>query len=96
MVQQDSRDAVGEGPVGSFWFGTWTPGRVHRYLWLKLPGGGIVTLPVGLNKPEDGPSWQWDGDEAKPTLHPSVWYLKNSGRADEWHGWIRAGRMVSV
>lgn len=96
MVQQDSRDAVGEGPVGSFWLGTWSPGRVHRYMWLKLPGGGIVTLPVGLSKPEDGPSWQWDGNEAKPTLHPSVWYLKNSGRADEWHGWIRAGRMVSV
>lgn len=93
MVQCLGPDAVRLGHPGCFCI-------VHdedEYLIaMRLPGGGFVRLPIGLNeKPAAEPSWSWDGNRTAPTLQPSVWFMKNSGRADEWHGWIRNGRMES-
>lgn len=95
MVRQPDRAAVDSGPVGSFWF---KPNIIEgvRWLVLKLPSGHVTEIPVGQAKPVEGPSWQWDGNEDKPTLSPSLWHWKNTGRPEEWHGWIRSGRMVSV
>lgn len=36
----------------------------------------------------DGAAWDWDGDEVKPTLSPSVY---NSGLPCKWHGYLRNG-----
>ena len=45
----------------------------------------------------EGPSWQWDGDEERPTLTPSIglgpWA---TDPARGWHGYLRAGRWEGV
>lgn len=75
--------------TGSFYIGTDQNGQ--RQMWFCLPDGnvGCINLrPIVPPNPEH-PSWEWDGNEEKPTLTPSV-HLP--GR---WHGWFRAGRMES-
>lgn len=37
-------------------------------------------------------AWEWNGDEEKPTLHPSV--LQRSGC--RWHGYLRDGVWVDI
>jgi hypothetical protein len=39
------------------------------------------------------PEWEWDGDEKKPALSPSVF---NSGLPCKWHGWLRSGEWTSA
>lgn len=68
-----------------------------RYLYIKLPGGDHsgpdairVTLdPAKSGGPDGAHTWHWDGNEEKPTLNPSLHWV---GR---WHGWLKAGRLVS-
>lgn len=75
-------------PIGAF---GWNPSHLGmRWLVMKLPDGGWCSIPVGPRAPEFlGPVWDWDGNEDRPTVTPSVWV---HGR---WHGFITAGRMVS-
>jgi hypothetical protein len=66
-----------------------------RYFTCMLPNGSTCTIPLrpvpATGRPVNGGhSWEWDGNQEKPTLTPSI----NSVGA--WHGWVRAGRMVSV
>ena len=65
-----------------------------RFFCALLPGGHYVALPLRPVPATDipingGHSWEWNGNEDKPTLSPSVNSIGN------WHGWVRAGRMVS-
>lgn len=65
-----------------------------KYFTVVLPGGQLCSIPLRpvpqTGRPVNGGhSWEWDGNEDKPTLMPSI----NSVRY--WHGWVRAGRMVS-
>ena len=39
----------------------------------------------------DETCWQWDGDEDKPTLNPSI---MEDAEGKGWHGWIRQGVAV--
>jgi hypothetical protein len=51
------------------------------------PGCHAVSL---LNlRPGNGPDWKFDGDHAKPTLHPSIHH------PGCWHGWLTDGQFVS-
>jgi hypothetical protein len=89
MIRQQDDEAVERGPPGSFCIETLASGA--RVMFHRLPDGnyGMLALrPVAAGQ-EPHPSWEWDGHEDKPTLHPSV-HLP--GR---WHGWFRAGRMES-
>lgn len=66
-----------------------------RYFTVCLPGIGIISVPLRpvpqAGRPiNGGHGWQWDGDQEKPTLTPSI------NCVDLWHGWVRAGRLVSV
>lgn len=49
---------------------------------------------------ERRPSWQWDGNREAPTLTPSINILQFDERGnrcgEHWHGWLRAGKFVSV
>jgi hypothetical protein len=60
---------------------------------LFLPDRCFICLPIARDpsKAEKGelPVWGWDGNEEKPTLTPSI------DTKDHWHGWLRAGRLVS-
>lgn len=89
MIRCGSEEAVEAGPPGSFFIETFASG--HKGMWHRLPDGnyGYLALRPVAPGQEKHPSWQWDGNEDKPTLHPSV-HLP--GR---WHGWFTAGRMVS-
>jgi hypothetical protein len=88
MIRVADDDAVHEGVPGSFCVETLASGQ--RVMWHKLPdgNGGLLRLRPVVSG-EQHPSWEWDGNEEKPTLTPSV-HLP--GR---WHGWFRAGRMIS-
>lgn len=35
-------------------------------------------------------SWSWDGNEASPTLTPSLHWV------GAWHGWVRNGELVEA
>jgi hypothetical protein len=92
MVRQPNVEAVMNGPIGSFCIRNWTDNdhaydRGWKHIWLKLPDGAVSALY--LNDSPREPRWQWDGNEDKPTLTPSV------HRIEGWHGYVRAGRMVN-
>lgn len=56
--------------------------------WYRCPCGcaviGLLTVGAGF-KPEDGPSWNWNGSTTRPTLSPSVHHVGH------WHGWLQDG-----
>lgn len=70
-----------------------------RYLYIKLPGDEAgrsgpdairVTRDPAKHGGTDGAhTWLWDGNEDKPTLHPSLHW---KGR---WHGHLQAGQLKS-
>lgn len=68
-------------PPGAFTY----DGRYFTYVCpcgCKLAG----MLRVGLSeKPDETPSWTFDGNYANPTLHPSINHIGH------WHGWLRNG-----
>jgi hypothetical protein len=57
----------------------------------RLPDGCFIEIAIRPLPPgaHPQPSWEWDGNEDRPTLSPSI---HTHGR---WHGFFRAGRMVS-
>ena len=60
-------------------------------IWLP---DGIATLYVSTDPNMKHPErtvYHWDGDRESPTLHPSI-----SNPPDGWHGWLNAGRLISV
>jgi hypothetical protein len=76
--------------TGEFFFRTADNGQ----LWFNamFPGQNLCCIPIRpLIDPtaNGGQSWEWDKNEDKPTLTPSV------NAVGCWHGWVRAGRMVS-
>jgi Family of unknown function (DUF6527) len=89
MIRQTDDDAALEGPPGSFCITTAASGQ--RIMWFVLPDGntGAINLRPVVSGNEPHPSWEWDGNENKPTLAPSV-HLP--GRR---HGWFRDGRVES-
>ena len=65
-----------------------------KYFTVILPSGSTCTIPLRpvpqTGRPiNGGHSWQWDGNEDKPTLTPSI------NAEGSWHGWVRSGRMES-
>ena len=62
----------------------------HIYVALPGEGGGWSAIKVRRGAPGGERVWGWDGNEDKPTLTPSI------HMPGVWHGWLRAGRLVSV
>ncbi len=97
MVRVATRDEVWpDGPVGAFSWG-WcaVDGQSYRVLHSKSPNGTYSALPIAPTPPDVTCSWNWDGNEDKPTLTPSVYHNRGAGDNTEWHGHFTAGRMVS-
>ena len=93
----DSYGAVHEAGVGAFCWGERraSDGTVWRALRIWLPDG-ICSLLVG---PQHHPRtadretvWQHDGNDNRPTLHPSVLNPEEGG----WHGFIQDGELITV
>lgn len=48
---------------------------------------GVLIAAIGT-KPTKGPSWNYNGDIAKPSLKPSI------NHVGHWHGWLLEGFWV--
>ena len=84
-----SKNEFDDLAAGDFYIETDAEGQLTFYF--CLPNGIGCHIPIRpLIDPtiNGGHSWEWDGNAHKPTLTPSV-------NAGIWHGWVRAGRLVS-
>lgn len=88
--------------VGDFFYEACVDAEADAYLlyiYMILPaqdgGGSACSIPIGINKPAEEPSWKWDGNIERPTLTPSVFQAPRSPESrHHWHGFITAGVMV--
>lgn len=48
--------------------------------------GDVRSVPINTGSKREG-AWLWDGNEEKPTLHPSIRFLSDC----KWHGWLKKG-----
>lgn len=61
-----------------------------EYLYLWIPGvSGPDAIRIQRGEPGGPRVWGWDGDTEKPTLTPSIL------TPGTWHGYLKAGRLVS-
>ena len=66
-----------------------------KFMMTYIPPGGTMPYTAPLTTDEAladkrrgaGTYWWWNGDEDKPTLHPSV-------EVPGWHGWLRDGNWI--
>ena len=97
MVRVETWGQMFAHGIGAFLFDAVEDhGESYERLMVMLPSnhdprGGAVGLPFRPAKPsENRPTWEFDGNRDKPTLHPSVHVH------GEWHGYILAGRFETV
>jgi len=59
----------------------------QRQFWFRCPGPCGCVAPLALRPVVNGAaqSWEFDGNEKAPTLHPSI------NHVGCWHGWLKAG-----
>lgn len=89
------RRAAMDHGAGAWWWQIAPRGDRTLHALVPAPRAGwgwvLARLPIlpehlhGLR-----PGWRWDRDEAAPTLDPSI-LVRGA-----WHGWLQAGRWVSV
>lgn len=90
--EPDKDNFLNERIPGSFRLGPDINDNKSRFFWYCCPCGcgNIGALRVGENfKPEDAPSWNWNGSIETPNLTPSV------NHVGHWHGWLQNGTWVS-
>lgn len=90
MTRVEPPESLWDLEVGQFFFRIADNGQ----LWFNamFPGDHLCCIPIRPMidaSANGGHSWQWDRNENKPTLNPLV------NAVGAWHGWVRAGRMVS-
>lgn len=75
--------------AGSFSVGP--EGSVRDFFYYCPCGCGVMgVLCVGVDeKPEPGPSWNWNGSLDRPSLTPSVHHVGH------WHGYLTDGEWKS-
>lgn len=64
----------------------------HDFTWLYvwLPGFDHPdSIQIQKGQPGGSRVWGWDGNEDKPTITPSI------HAPNQWHGHMKAGRLVS-
>ena len=62
------------------------------YLYIHLPGDARGWSAIQVQRGQAGGSrvWGWDGNEDHPTITPSI------NAVGQWHGWLKAGKLISV
>ena len=71
------------------------PGLGYSGMWFSCPCGcmDVGFIAFGKGDREAGVhAWEWDGNEVKPTLRPS---LQKSSDC-RWHGWLMEGKFIEV
>jgi hypothetical protein len=62
----------------------------YKFIYIWIPGvSGPDALEIALGNPTGPRVWGWDGNKETPTLTPSI------HAPDQWHGWLKSGRLVS-
>jgi hypothetical protein len=86
-----AKDDAGDLEPGDFYFEIDKRGQ-QMFCFCLANGIGcrIPLRPLVDQKINRGHSWEWDGNEDKPTLTPSI------NAKGCWHGYVRACRMVSA
>lgn len=84
-------------PPGAFTIEEFQDGT--REMLFKCPSGDGAECAIKLRPCDSRPSWEFNGDLAKPTLHPSVHrqYRRSGSGAygTIWHGWLQNGEWKS-
>jgi hypothetical protein len=67
----------------------------------KVDRGLAYVCPCGCKEwrrvPVEGQrKWNWDGDELAPTLTPSILHISRSEERCHWHGFLTAGKWITV
>lgn len=76
-----------DGPPGAVEF----RGEPPTAVFYACPCGCGTVGYLRLRPPESPrPSWAWNGDRQRPTLHPSIHHVGH------WHGWLRDGVFVQA
>ena len=62
----------------------------YRHIYIWVPGmSGPDAIPINRGHAPGPRTWGWNGDTERPTLHPSIL------APDQWHGFLRDGRLES-
>jgi hypothetical protein len=78
------------GQLGDWAF---AEGDSHIFIRLPRPGtdrGEVSAIPLSPAPQPDVDDWQWDGNREAPTLTPSINWV------GVWHGYLRAGQLVTA
>lgn len=108
MLIKNWNDWYEKGHVGDWCFKTeQKTGQLNIYirypakdagdLPIEIKKGNVVRIP--LNQPEGvlEKPWQWDGNRKAPTITPSILVRFASGGEDQtWHGYLTAGKLITV
>ncbi len=77
-------------PPGSASWGIGTDDAIYT-LQFVCPCGCQQIIHVPVSKQFDPKAWDWNRDQVKPTLLPSIQVLSGC----RWHGWLRDGMFVT-
>ena len=80
------------------------PMQLGEFYWHFEDGQRCIVIGLPMNKnlrvcPAEwtidhknhcGASWEWDGNEERPTLKPSLHW------EGTWHGWVRNGMLIEA
>lgn len=73
----------------------------QKYMLINLESNGdrlvdqvIASCPYS----EDGSNgtWKISGDKDHPTLEPSIKVTGGPDNEEQWHGWLRDGKLISI
>ena len=95
-LRETLADLDDNGQLGDWCFFSAKDKPDRNYIMIRCPDGnansrGSVTAwrLRAVPDPNDD-DWQWDGNRDAPTLTPSLHWV------GVWHGWMRAGELVSA
>lgn len=74
---------------GDFYFQPVQGVAGENCLHVMLPGNVFIMIGVAVGPASTPKVWGWDGNEERPTLEPSIHTVGH------WHGFLKAGRLVS-
>lgn len=77
--------------AGDFYWNVGKDGK-KRFICFVRPNEPILWKAITMIE-VGGDGWQWNGNEDKPTLTPSIWVNREKANPDsgEWHGFLIDG-----
>ena len=55
-----------------------------------------VIIPISDTGSDIPPVWKWDGNKEAPTITPSILVNSVPGWNPGWHGFLTAGKLITV